>query len=131
MTAYWIFIIDDTNISSFRKNLIYGFNLRNRNLYDKIGESDQIILYVKPKRLDGCYQIVRKLSNSAYKFPVGDYSLQMEVKVIKKSPELFELRQANIDNISIFKGKLWGPVLMGRPAVKITQQDYIYLKNLL
>jgi predicted RNA-binding protein len=125
MVSYWLFVTNKFNLDIILDNELYGFNKRNIKFYENIKEGDFIILYLTPKRIVGFLKILKKKLDSQIEFKDGTFPFQIKLSKINILEKPYILSNELIERISVFKNKKhWGGVLMGKPGVKITKEDY-------
>jgi len=129
---YWLFVTNEKNWKTIKKNNIFGFNEKSKKDLEKLNLKDVAIIYIKGKKIGGIFEIISLQYNKKIKFAEGEYPYIIELKRLKLPKESLEVTDKIIQNISIFRGlSRWGTILMGRATKQINKEDYLFIKELM
>lgn len=141
--AYWLSILNSTNWDKVKKELIIGYRYRNRRKFSSLQKGDFIVFYVKTNQIVGICKIIEMNIDKRIKFKGGEFPNQIKLEkiIIPKYPAKIVdkyVKYEIINKLSIFKKvrtfknpSRWGLVLFGKTLIRITEEDFIILKNLL
>ena len=134
MVKYWLTLTDKNNWEIIKENNIYA--VKSKKILDILSVGDVIVMYLIPKRIVGIFQIENLKSNKRVKTISKGYSYIFDIKPSIILSEPFIVIQKGkrdfINKISIFKNiSRWGTILMGRSVIRITREDYVYIKRTL
>ncbi|MGV8162169.1 MAG: hypothetical protein ACP5N2_02420 [Candidatus Nanoarchaeia archaeon] len=124
----YLAITDEENLKVILSKNIFGVKERHLKLIHKLKKDDQIIIYLKPKRIVAAFK-VKDTKIETYMM-WGEYQHQILLSpMLVKDP--IPLDSMFINNLSYFKNKLWGPTLLGKALIELPAEDWDQIYKLL
>jgi len=124
----YLAITDEENLKIILSKSIFGVTDRHLKNIHKLKKDDQIIFYLKPKRIVAVFKVADSKISNYIKWGEYIHQIRLEPKIIKNP---VSLNTQFIDQLSYFRNKLWGPTLMGKAILELPDSDWDKLQDLL
>jgi len=137
MTKYWLCVTNEINWEKVQKLNIWGTRARFRKLIEQVDLGDELVFYVKPKRIGGIFKAVsnsyedHKKIFSTKGFTGGNeetfpFRIRLERLTV---PEDFLPFEQLIPKLNFIANKeKWGGYLLGRALIRLSEGDYNTMK---
>jgi len=138
MTKYWLCVANEVNWEKVQKLNTWGIRARFRKLIEQVKLGDELVFYVKPKRIGGIFKVVsnsyedHKKIFSTKGFRGGDretfpFRIRLERLTV---PEDFLPFEQLIPKLNFIANKeKWGGYLVGRALIPISEDDYDTIRD--
>lgn len=128
---YWLCVTNEENWNIVKERGIWGVESRHLEKIASVKEKDQLVFYVKPKRIGGIFEVTSKMfkeENVIFKGGLFPYRIKIRPVVIPKKflefqPLIHEMR------FIASKKRKWGGYLQGKAMRPIPKQDFELIKK--
>lgn len=132
MVNYWLCLTNPSNYKITTSKNVWGVEPRHEKKLKEIRKDDEIIFYIKGKKLGGSFKVISDVYIDEKKvFNSGRFPYRIGLSPIKLPKQLADWTDEIIQNMSFinYKDKRWKFALMGRTIIQITKKDFEYLSS--